>query len=317
MLKQCKGLTLEEISVRSKAVLYHLFNDHTFCDDSWCVHLREAPERGNENNNTANNNSSEEGSPTNTVHDGDAVIAKLSYYRCKIEHAELLEQIREAYFPYITPERLLESLHPFDTQLNEALNNVIARYAPKNRTYGTTMSLSYRIFMVVGIHNLGHYQFWIEVFEMLGLEMAPDLVDNLQRLDKRKIWKRQYDGKPEIKNKRRKLHHHKMQEQLRKQIEDSKRGAMYRTGIAIHEIAPSTVVKLESEYREKNKIKCKFYGCRGKNHLTNISKQCCYFECRDSETLRKAMDSKLRTFYPSLYLCQVIDQNDKNSVKET
>ena len=53
--------------------------------------------------------------------------------------------------------------------MNEALNNIIARYAPKNRIYGTTMSLTYRIFMVVGIHNLGHYRFWREVFNLLGL----------------------------------------------------------------------------------------------------------------------------------------------------
>ena len=307
MLKQCKNLTLEEISVRSKAVLYHLFNDHDYCDDSWCVHLRTDSETCNESkvedadgshNTTQDVNSKTQDSDTNK---------KLSYYRCKIQHAELLEQIREAYYPYITPERLLESLHPFDTQLNEALNNVIARYAPKNRTYGMTMSLTYRIFMVVGIHNLGHYRFWLEVFNLLGLDMSSDLKENLQRLDKRKVWKREYEGKPEIKSKRRKLHHQKMQEQLKKQIEDSKRGAMYRTGIAIKDVAPSEVIKLENVYREKNNIHCKFYGCRGKHHLTNISRNCYYFDNRDADSLSKAMRTRLSSLYPNLYYCQEVN----------
>ena len=163
--------------------------------------------------------------------------------------------------------------------------------------------------MVTGIHNMGHYKFWIEVFKLLGLEMPSDLSDNLQRLDKRKVWKREYDGRSDIKNKRRKLHHQKMQEQLKKQIEDSKRGAMYRAGMAIKDLAPSAVIKLETEYREKNNIKCKYFGCRGTNHLTNISSRCCYFQCRDSDSLSKAMDTKLRSFYPSLYYCQVIETN--------
>ena len=186
MLKQCRNLTLEEISQRSKAVLYHLFNDHVYCDPSWCIHLRGEVNDDDSNEITINDESSVTSDGTHIETESDAAQNKLSYYRCKVEHAELLEQIREAYFPYITPERLMESLHPFDTQLNEALNNVIARYAPKNRTYGTTMSLTYRIFMVVGIHNLGHYKFWQEVFDLLDLEMHSDLSADLQRLDKRK-----------------------------------------------------------------------------------------------------------------------------------
>ena len=287
----------------------HLFNDHEYCDESWCVHLRTPSESNNETHNNESDDLQEDGQISTSVTQVDSEKNKLSYYRCKIEHAELLEQIREAYFPYITPERLLESLHPFDTQLNEALNNVIARYAPKNRTYGTTMSLSYRIFMVTGIHNLGHYRFWHEVFVLLGLDMPTDIKENLQRLDKRKIWKREYEGRTEIKSKRRKLHNQKMQEQLRKQIEDSKRGAMYRAGIAIKDLVPSAVLKLENEYRDKHNIHCKYYGCRGKKHLTNISRNCCYFECRDAESLSKAMNSKLRSIYPNLYYCQEIDKD--------
>ena len=80
------------------------------------------------------------------------------------------------------------------------------------------MPLSYNIFVVTCIHNMGHYNFWVEVFKLLGLEMPSDLADNLQRLDKRKVWKRNYDGRSELKTKRRKLYHQKMQEQLKKPL---------------------------------------------------------------------------------------------------
>ena len=107
-----------------------------------------------------------------------------------------------------------------------------------------------------------------------------------------------------------------MQEQLKKQIKDSKRGAKYRTGIAIKDLAPSAVIKVESEYHEIHNIHCKFYGCRGKNILTNLSRNCCYFECRDAESLSKAMNSTLRSFYPNLYYYQEINKESENSTSD-
>ena len=59
---------------------------------------------------------------------------KISYYRSMTKRKSLFDLMMSVYATYITPERLLECLHPFDTQLNEALNNVVAQYAPKNRT---------------------------------------------------------------------------------------------------------------------------------------------------------------------------------------
>ena len=44
--------------------------------------------------------------------------------------------------------------HPCDTQSNEALNELIASFAPK-RNYGQMMSLQSRVAMCISIHNLG------------------------------------------------------------------------------------------------------------------------------------------------------------------
>ena len=73
----------------SKAVLYHLFNDQTYCDESWCVHLRTGSEETDENGVVINDNVLKEGEASKTLTNaGDSENNKLSYYRCKIEHAE-------------------------------------------------------------------------------------------------------------------------------------------------------------------------------------------------------------------------------------
>ena len=152
LLKQCRNGTLENMETRAKAVLYHMFDEHMFCDSIWCkpLALEEKCTTTFDEDFLSDDDSLLEFS------ENEIDEEKVSYYRSMTEHKSLFDLMWSKYAPYITPERLLECLHPFDTQLNESLNNVVARYAPKNRTYGTTMSLSNRISIVVGIHNMGH-----------------------------------------------------------------------------------------------------------------------------------------------------------------
>ena len=72
-----------------------------------------------------------------------------------------------------TDERLKECMHPFDSQINEALNTSVGKYAPKGRTYCTSMSLANRVLIAMGTHNLGYLQYWTRVFESLQLDMSP------------------------------------------------------------------------------------------------------------------------------------------------
>jgi hypothetical protein len=55
--------------------------------------------------------------------------------------------------------------HPFDTQTNEALNQAIAKVAPKSVCYSSTTSLNARIALVIGVHNLGHLPFFSILFD--------------------------------------------------------------------------------------------------------------------------------------------------------
>ena len=183
MIKQARHLTLDEIKVKCKAVIEHLFDNHLFCDESWCKPKRVAKEVDNIINNLNLPQSSSpplaqtvsareqclpptphSPAPTDNSHKTDTAHTPRSFYHSKIADPELYNQLLQAYNRFTTPERLQESLHPFNTQINESLHHVISKYVPKHKNYSTTMSLSNRISIVIGIHNLGHYCFWKRVF---------------------------------------------------------------------------------------------------------------------------------------------------------
>ena len=47
-------------------------------------------------------------------------------------------------------EKLLSLYHPFDTQINEAMNNAVSRQCPKNKVFAGSGSLQYRVASVAG-----------------------------------------------------------------------------------------------------------------------------------------------------------------------
>ena len=240
MLKQARELTMSDITTRSIAVLEHLFDNHLFCDTEWCEPLRITKLN---TNSPINNCLIDQGDhpPSPTSPESIPSPSKPWYYRSKENNPELYDQMKKAYYPYITPERLLQSLHPWDTQLNESLNNVVAKYCPKDRTYSSTMSHSNRISIVIGLHNLDYIHFWSSVLNEIGIPMSRSLRDNLESAEKRKQTKRKYQKKRCVKKKRSKDKHDKMKILIAKQIADGKRGATYRTGIAMDDICDKSL----------------------------------------------------------------------------
>ena len=93
-------------------------------------------------------------------------------------------------------EKIKECMHPYDSQLNEALNVAVGKYARKGRTYCTTMSLSNRVMIAMGVHNAGYHKYWSRVFESLSLDMSPALKHHLEQKDNTKDKKRKYEALP-------------------------------------------------------------------------------------------------------------------------
>ena len=107
--------------------------------------------------------------------------------------------MKKTIFPFQTDEVLKESLHMFDAQKNESMNNVIAYVAPKNKTMSHTMSLNNRISCIVGISIFGFKTYCEQVFNLMDIKTTPTLTDFLQaetlNAEKKKTYYQRYDVK--------------------------------------------------------------------------------------------------------------------------
>ena len=225
------------------------------------------------------------------------------YYRCKVRHRKLYEQMKQIWDRLTTDERLKECMHLFDSQINEALNTAVGKYARKGRTYCTTMSLTNRVMIAMGVHNLGYLKFWYRVFDALKLHMSPALRHHLQQKDSKKTKKRKYESSPERKRKRMKGTHEKMRKELEKQIKDYNRGATYGSGIAIlsENRLPQFVIDDDRNMKKLKSQRCPLPGCMGRNHTTSSSKNCKYYGCSNQEEMDEKMKNHLMSKYPDQY----------------
>ena len=147
MLQQVKKFDLqddwEEIEKRVRAPIEHIFNNHLYCQETWCYALKAKNE--------------------NKTYIPDD---KRPFY-CKVEDKKMYEQINESLSKFQTKENVRECLHSFDTQKNESVNNAIARVAPKFKHFGTTPALDTRISTVVGYTNMGYEEYYRTLLCML------------------------------------------------------------------------------------------------------------------------------------------------------
>ena len=155
----------------------------------------------------------------------------------------------------------------------------------------------------MGVHNLGYYTFWSRVFEKLRIEMSPALMRHLRQKDWKKVRKRKYETTPERKNKRAKRNHEKMKLELKKQIEDYRRGATYGSGIAIKaaNCLPAYVLEDDQKKKALKSQRCPLIGCLGRNHSTSSSKACYYVGCRNNEEFLSKLKEYLLSNYAEKY----------------
>ena len=80
---------------------------------------------------------------------------------------------------------MLEMLrHPWSTQTNEAMNQSVAAYAPKGKTFSLTDSLDTRVLIAGSIQIVGYFTFWDQVFRKLNIVMDPNLRKHLHSKDR-------------------------------------------------------------------------------------------------------------------------------------
>jgi hypothetical protein len=140
MVKQLKDAPESEWVNRGIAVLEHHFENHVYCDGSWCARKSKS----------AKQLEAERRQPGR-------------YYRCKERDSEKYKLLKLIVDKYITIKKLKEVAHGYSTQQNESLNNQIAWLAQKNKTLSGSCSLSNRVHLALGITSIGYKPFVTEL----------------------------------------------------------------------------------------------------------------------------------------------------------
>ena len=146
--------------------------------------------------------------------------------------------MKEIYERFTTPQNLEQCRHGFTTQSNEAFNTSIATLAPKNKTYGTTMSLTNRVVIAIGVKNLGRVRFWERVYEKLQISIPKRFLSHLENLDRYFIAKQKKESTPAFKRKRSKRNNEKITAEVVKAKQS--RNKEYGTGIGFDDRTAAT-----------------------------------------------------------------------------
>jgi hypothetical protein len=103
---------------------------------------------------------------------------------------------------------------------------------------------------VIGIHNLGHLSLFAELFRELGVLMTPTLARFLEQKETKKITKRKYEQRVDLKVKRSRKQKKQWLEVYKERTDQS-----YGPGVAVITEISSTV-KEKNKYNAENKCKC-------------------------------------------------------------
>jgi hypothetical protein len=239
------------------AVLEHHFDNHEYCGQ-WCPRKRQSLA---------------------------AQAASNRYYRSKVNDAKLYAILQEKINRFITLDRLQEVGHGMDTQANESFNNTISWFAPKNKVYCASGSLSNRISLAIGINTLGFPVYFKRLFKLLGIQMTSNVRHFLQVKEKTRA-KRLH----KIKTKQHKmLRMQQKHEQLRldeviAKKERAKREGTYKSGMNMDAGGVDGYTEqdlLQQQARKKRRTDnsnsiCRHCGLQG--HSTTRSRSCLHYK---------------------------------------
>jgi hypothetical protein len=138
MIRSLKQLPENQYLQAGQAVLEHHFNNHIYCGE-WCRRKRQS--------------------------DAERRV-KDHYYRSmqKGEDAKLYGVLQDKIARFISVDRLHKVAHGMDTQVNESFNNTVSWFAPKNKVYCGTSSLTNRVGFAVSITSVGVLEYFRRLF---------------------------------------------------------------------------------------------------------------------------------------------------------
>jgi hypothetical protein len=137
---------------------------------------------------------------------------------------------------YASEEKLMELHHNYTTQGNEAMNTSIASYAPKTKTYSTTMSLHNRVKMAAAIQIVGEFEYWNKIYGALGMEMSEDTAHFNESQDTSKDRAKRRTEQTDVRRKRQEQFYEKIKKAIEADERAKRKGlGTYRSGVAIND----------------------------------------------------------------------------------
>ena len=121
---------IEHLQRYKMCPLEHLFDNHELCDSSWCEKKRKLGCKLLDGvirkfDEVLTNEVCKE---TATFNRGS-----IGYYPSKAGDKEVYDILKKEFEKYVSLQKLTECCHEFDTNINESLNNIVAKYAPKTK----------------------------------------------------------------------------------------------------------------------------------------------------------------------------------------
>jgi hypothetical protein len=186
------------------AVLHHHFGCHDTCGE-WCPWLK-------------NKDKPEE-------------LKKL-FYGSKDTDKAIYEQILEIWNTYCSDQALHEIHHEWHTNKCESMNKFITKFINKSTHLCRSIVGKARTYLAVGLDSIGYEEYYRTLFGILGLDYDERICGlSHRRLDKKKIWHKNYSNKLEVRRARCLVRALKIRENIRKVLQDKKDGKTYATGM--------------------------------------------------------------------------------------
>jgi hypothetical protein len=252
MIRCLKKQPESEWEKAAKAVLEHHFDNHEYCG-RWCPRLRQSAEQRK---------------------------AAARYYRCKTKDAKLYNALHDILERFTTMDKLRDVAHGMDTQINESFNNTFSWFAPKNKVYCGSESLTNRLSIAIGVNSVGLEMYFVRLFRMMKITMPADILHFLgtkQRHRERRHNKRKH---ADAKKARANIRYAK----LKKAEADAKKSAINRDGKyqSGMNMAPGSADGYTAEEllaaaakKPKGDKVCPF--CQKRGHKTQRSTKCLYY----------------------------------------
>jgi hypothetical protein len=181
-LKYCYGacvkrnhkLSAIQLSEKVYNILKHITDEHDCCNSAWCYDIKAKEE-------------------------SKVYNAPKEHRIDKVKDLVTYTQIKKIFDQYACVKQMEYCNHPFDTQTNESLNQVIVTVAPKHTCYSGSVSLQSRISILIGVHNYGNLDFFSKLSHVMGIEMTECLVLYQKQRDGKKERRREYQRQFNVK----------------------------------------------------------------------------------------------------------------------